>query len=625
MVGAPRAMGQGHQEYSTPLKVCEAAIRDGDADVFGAAFAQLLQAEAPLDVAEVLIESLRSRLQDAKERETWLSVLEAAGSVAPRICRYTSNLLAGLGDHKSALAFSCLATDGLPDNAEYATHAGAICCVLGEYRLATRYLLRGLRLSKRDPVIHLHLSHCCAGQQRFDRALIFASRAVALAPKDVSFRLHWANLALRAGRPELVREAFQNVIESHVTVPDVHLLQSVAHQRLERWEEALEVATEGLRHWPSNIGLLMQRGTVLGLLARYKEAAEAFQLVLAIDAGNTDAKRALFAVLTEGGFLSEAASVGGALLAQFPNDRALGETLHFVLKRRFVDGASGATLTRDRGGPTHQSVRVGGSKQNSIGLGLFLTQMRIIVALMRREMRTRFGRTRLGYAWALLEPAIHVTILTSVIGLTIKGIAPLGDSYALLYFTGVMPYQLFLHTSAQVAAAVPANRSLLQIPLVTTFDVVASRALLELLTQVTVGTLLFLAFLTFEVARLPSDTMSIVQAVLLIWALAVGIGVLNSVVSCFVHAWERLWVAFLAILYFTSGIFYLPVSMPVWIRDMLKWNPLLQGIELFRTGFFANYEPFWLDRTYLVVCAIGALTLALGLERSFRRYLLSNY
>jgi ABC-type polysaccharide/polyol phosphate export permease len=70
-----------------------------------------------------------------------------------------------------------------------------------------------------------------------------------------------------------------------------------------------------------------------------------------------------------------------------------------------------------------------------------------------------------------------------------------------------------------------------------------------------------------------------------------------------------------------TGIFYVPGAMPDWARDVLAWNPLLQAIDWFRSGFFAAYRPHWLDRRYLVILATLALLGGLGLQRGCRRKL----
>jgi capsular polysaccharide transport system permease protein len=61
--------------------------------------------------------------------------------------------------------------------------------------------------------------------------------------------------------------------------------------------------------------------------------------------------------------------------------------------------------------------------------------------------------------------------------------------------------------------------------------------------------------------------------------------------------------------------------MPEWTRDLLAWNPLLHSIDWFRAGFFDNYQPHWLDRSYLVVAAILSLLAGLLVHRLLRRRL----
>ncbi len=58
--------------------------------------------------------------------------------------------------------------------------------------------------------------------------------------------------------------------------------------------------------------------------------------------------------------------------------------------------------------------------------------------------------------------------------------------------------------------------------------------------------------------------------------------------------------------------------MPGPIRAVLAYNPVLQAIEWFRSGFYAFYEPHWLDRQYVVLWALGALLTGLAAERALR-------
>ncbi|HDR2511236.1 TPA: ABC transporter permease, partial [Enterobacter roggenkampii] len=43
-------------------------------------------------------------------------------------------------------------------------------------------------------------------------------------------------------------------------------------------------------------------------------------------------------------------------------------------------------------------------------------QQAAVKALFLREIKTRFGKYRLGYFWAILEPAAHLLVLLAIFG-----------------------------------------------------------------------------------------------------------------------------------------------------------------------------------------------------------------
>ena len=90
--------------------------------------------------------------------------------------------------------------------------------------------------------------------------------------------------------------------------------------------------------------------------------------------------------------------------------------------------------------------------------GLFerlCTQCRVIHALIIRESRTRFGEAKLGYGWALLEPILHITMLSAVFSLMMQGRPPIGTHFFIFYFTGLVPYLMFVHIRAGWFGSVP--------------------------------------------------------------------------------------------------------------------------------------------------------------------------
>jgi capsular polysaccharide transport system permease protein len=201
------------------------------------------------------------------------------------------------------------------------------------------------------------------------------------------------------------------------------------------------------------------------------------------------------------------------------------------------------------------------------------------------------------------------------------GRPPIGTHFFLFYYTGLIPYHVFVHSSGGMSHAISGNAPLLQLPPVTSFDVIAARGLLEVMTDVVVAAILLAGFGAIGVAGMPDDLWAPAMALLATAALGCGIGYVNAVVTVFFRSWEKAFNQLTRVLYFVSGIFYVPGMMPRWVRDALAWNPLLHSVDWFRAGFFASYRPHWLDRSYLVGVALLALLCGFTIERLLRRRL----
>jgi len=165
---------------------------------------------------------------------------------------------------------------------------------------------------------------------------------------------------------------------------------------------------------------------------------------------------------------------------------------------------------------------------------------------------------------------------------------------------------------------VTSNGSLLQLPPVKPLDVILARGLLEFATDLVVAVLLLAGFAAIGIAALPDNLWSVASALILTALLGCGVGFVNAVLQTLFRSWDKLWNNVTRLLYFFSGIFYVPGMMPGWARDTLAWNPLLHAIDWFRAGFFATYQPHWLDRRYLAIAAMLSVLIGLSLERWLR-------
>lgn len=249
-------------------------------------------------------------------------------------------------------------------------------------------------------------------------------------------------------------------------------------------------------------------------------------------------------------------------------------------------------------------------------------QWRVILALMLREARTRYGRQKIGYLWALVEPILHIVALYFLFQFRGR-VLPFGDSLLIFLATGITTYLGFRNIMTRTQGAYSSNEALLSFPAVKVIDVFLGRAILELATWVLVSFLILSTLITLDLGPLPRSIMMMMGAMLLLFCLALGLGIFLGILTQFLPAVGNLLSVPMRLLYFTSGVFFLPESFPPAVRDVLYWNPVMHGIALYREGYYPNYNSNLLDVPYLMVWAICSLFLGLVSERVARKALRS--
>ena len=86
---------------------------------------------------------------------------------------------------------------------------------------------------------------------------------------------------------------------------------------------------------------------------------------------------------------------------------------------------------------------------------------RAIMALVLREMATRYGRSPGGYIWALAEPLGMIFMLSIAFEALVR-VPPLGNNFILFFATGYLPFQLYISVSNNVGRAINFSRALLR-------------------------------------------------------------------------------------------------------------------------------------------------------------------
>ena len=123
-----------------------------------------------------------------------------------------------------------------------------------------------------------------------------------------------------------------------------------------------------------------------------------------------------------------------------------------------------------------------------------LAQYRVLVALILRDVKARWGGKSISFIIAIGWPLSHVLLLL-LIYTGVGRPAPVGQDATLYFATGVLPMILFQYPSRLMMQCVQMNAALVNFPIVTILDLVIARAISEILIAFSVA--IILAFLLF--------------------------------------------------------------------------------------------------------------------------------
>ena len=251
------------------------------------------------------------------------------------------------------------------------------------------------------------------------------------------------------------------------------------------------------------------------------------------------------------------------------------------------------------------------------GLGHALKESRrTIGALILREAVTRFGRSKLGYLWALIEPLAFLGLFLAIRAFADARV-PFGESIAVFLMTGLLTARIVIALWSGISPAITANQAMLTYPLVQPLDTVLARTLLECLTYMMVFIIVIAGLLVLVEADISLDIPNMTGGVLSMLALGASWGMFGAAITALLPSIAPILGVLRLPLFITSGAFLMPALLPPEAIAVIEWNPILHCVEWVRDSFYLDYIPV-LDKAYPFEFAGITFAIALTLERVFR-------
>jgi ABC-type polysaccharide/polyol phosphate export permease/tetratricopeptide (TPR) repeat protein len=464
-----------------------------------------------------------------------------------------------------------------------------------------------------------------------EQAVAAATRARETYPETTANHLLLARILCSGRRFREVVPMLRNVAARDPANAEVHRLLSAALAETGRYQEALAAAGKAAELRPDASEYWYNASALANVLGHREQAIEWMARAVELDPGNSPLLVAQAHLLNGLGRLGQAIQVLRHAGQLFPDDSGIRDmrlTLQATaLQREDGTGRLGPTtfkpLPRKSVGAAERREPERAIDELRDFIEAARVQTRVVMALVARDLSYRTMHSRLGLLSSFIEPLIQVVMLGLVLTVFNRGLPPLGNNLFFFYSTGVLPLYIVLHVVTHSLNIFREYTVLLMVPRIRRIDLLLAVAITELFIGGATTTLVYILFFAFGYGQGTPSIPTAIFAYLSSWLFGLGVGSIVAVLNNLSRSVEEAWKSCGRLLYFLSGVFFIPIMWPPWVRDILVWNPMLVNIEWFRTGFFPQYSSPLINKPYAVGVALAGLAVGLSLEQALRRRLRS--
>ena len=245
-------------------------------------------------------------------------------------------------------------------------------------------------------------------------------------------------------------------------------------------------------------------------------------------------------------------------------------------------------------------------------------------ALFLREALTRISGARGRWFWIVAEPLAHMVFVAFLLaGLRHTGIAGT-DAYVWIV-VGLSTFFLFRRSGVQAMWAIDDNKAMFVYRQVRPVDTVIVRAALDGFLNLLIGLIALAVLALLGRNVIPDNPLLVMAAVLGIWLLGLGFGLIASVPTVLVEESNVFLNFAMTPLYLVSGIIFPIGLVPYPYQEWLAYNPVVHALEAARLGFSSGYHAFGsLDLSYVYAWALVMIFLGLVLQVRFSERLVSQ-
>lgn len=245
---------------------------------------------------------------------------------------------------------------------------------------------------------------------------------------------------------------------------------------------------------------------------------------------------------------------------------------------------------------------------------------KILVTLVRRDLRVRYARSWLGYLWTLIDPLAMAMVYWFVFGVLMKRESSAGLPFIIFMLAGFLPWTWFNNSINETSRALYTERLLVRstnIPReMWVIRVVLAKGI-EFLLSLPILVLFVIVFVLRGSEVMPNwRVVFVIPAVLLMLLLCTGLGLMMAPVTALVEDFARIVRIALRMLFYLTPIVY-PLTLveerAPWAAGFMNFNPLVGITDMFRIGLTKPEDYHFLGWAWLSAGVLALLWFGFGM------------
>lgn len=243
-----------------------------------------------------------------------------------------------------------------------------------------------------------------------------------------------------------------------------------------------------------------------------------------------------------------------------------------------------------------------------LSLGDLVAYRELFYFLALRDIKIRYKQTALGVLWAILQPLLTVTVFSIVLGKLVA--IKTGDiPYPLFVFCGLLPWTFIATTVASSSNSIVSGSNLIT-------KVYFPRLIIPIssvgagLVDFFIGLIFFVTLMIYYRAGVHSQIIFAPLFFLMMFALAVAIGILLSALNVRFRDVKHIVPVALQLWMFASPVLYPSSLFPEKWRWLFALNPLTGILEGLRSSIFGTpFDTFAILSSGAVIVALLVISL----------------